>query len=96
MNCLTLRSKKDMKDISSEVLQSFNSALVKLTGFSRRSYAAELCETFFSNSARKMERSLNVSREMVKLGLHERRTGIRCLDNYGKRGRKKKKNFIQN
>ena len=85
-----------MKEITTEVLKSFNSALLKLTGFSRRSYAAELCETFFSNSVRKMERHLNVSREMVKLGLHERRTGIRCLDNYGKRGRKKKKNFIQN
>ena len=85
-----------MKEISSEVLKSFNSALVKLTGFTRRVYAAELCETFFGNSARKMERSLHVSREMVKLGLHERRTGIRCLDNYGQRGRKKKKIFIQN
>lgn len=77
--------------LAPEVMSSFSSALTKLTGYERRQYAAELCEQFFENSPRIMERRLNVSREMVELGLHERRTGIRCLDAYNKRGTKKKK-----
>ena len=81
--------------LASEVMSSFNSALNKLTGFERRQYAAELCEQFFENSPRIMERRLNVSREMVELGLNERRTGIRCLDAYEQRGSKKKEEIHQ-
>jgi hypothetical protein len=62
-----------------------------MTGHIRRSYAAELAITYFDGSARKTERALGVSRDMVTLGLHEARTGIRCIDNFKQRGRKKKK-----
>lgn len=74
-----------------EIIDSFNSALSKLTGYLRRAYAAELCEKFFDNSPREMEKVLKVGRAMVRLGLNERRTGIRCLDAYSMRGAKKKK-----
>ncbi len=76
--------------LAAEVIASFNSALSKLTGYKRRAYAAELCEKFFESSARKMERHLKVSREMVELGLNERRTGMRCVDAFEQRGAKKK------
>jgi len=72
------------------VISSFNSALCKLTGYEKRGFAAELCEEYFDNSPRKMERWFDVSRDMVTLGLHERRTGIRCIDAYNLRGAKKK------
>ena len=75
-------------DLQSKLL--YKSALKKLTGYKRRAFAAELCTTYFNGSARKTERALGVSREVVELGLHETRTGIRCLDNFGARGRKKK------
>lgn len=77
--------------LSPQVMKSFNSALSKLTGYERRQFAAELCITYFDNSPRMMERRLNISRNMVKLGLAERRTGIRCIENYDERGAKKKK-----
>lgn len=77
--------------LAPSVVLSFNSALSKLTGYKKREFAAELCEEYFDNSPRKMERSLEVSRNMVALGLHERRTGIRCMDAYELRGAKKKK-----
>jgi len=73
------------------VISSFNSALSKLTGYKKREFAAELCEEYFDSSPRKMERYFDVSRDMVSLGLQERRTGIRCLDAYELRGAKKKK-----
>ena len=72
------------------VISSFNSALSKLTGYKKREFAAELCEEYFDNSPRKMERYFDVSRDMVSLGLQERRTGIRCIDSYELRGAKKK------
>lgn len=78
-----------------KVIKSFNSALSKLTGYARREFAAELCEMYFDDSPRMMERRLNVSRDMVKLGLAERRTGIRCIESYDERGAKKKKRFMK-
>jgi hypothetical protein len=79
-----------MVELSSDVLLCFKSALTKLTGYKRREYAAELCELYFDNSARKMERELKIGRATIKLGQHERRSGIRCLDAYMLRGAKKK------
>ena len=84
-----MKSKK--VDLPPEVISSFNSALSKLTGYERRQFAAELCEKFFDSSARKMERYLKAGREMIELGLHERRTGIPYSDAFSKRGAKKKK-----
>ena len=80
-----------MKTLTSEVILSFNSALQKLTGYDRRALAAEICMEFFDNSPTKMERHLKVGREMVKLGLEEHRSGIRCVDAFNARGAKKKK-----
>ena len=81
-----------MAKLSSEMVETLNSGLNKLTGFQRRAYAAEICTIFFESSPRRMERYLKVSREMVELGMHELRTGIKCLDNFHLRGVKKKKN----
>ena len=79
-----------MQDLSPEVIESFNVALQKLTGHNRRAFAAKICIEFFDSSATKMERHLKVGREMVKLGLKENQSGIRCLDGYSLRGSKKK------
>lgn len=80
-----------MRNLSPEVLSSFKTALSLLTGYKKREFAAEIAEKFFDSSSRKMERKLGVKRDMVELGLHERRTGIRCIEAYEQRGRKKKK-----
>jgi hypothetical protein len=79
-----------MVDLSTDVLNCYNSALTKLTGYKRRAFAAELCELYFENSARKMERYLKIGRSTIKLGQHERSSGIRCMDAYKLRGAKKK------
>lgn len=39
-------------NLAPEVIGSFKSALTKLTGYARRVFAAELCETYFDNSSR--------------------------------------------
>ncbi|WKN44475.1 hypothetical protein [Tunicatimonas pelagia] len=80
-----------METLSPAVIESFNLALQKLTGYERRAYAAALAISHFDGSARKTERTLAVSRHMVELGLKERASGIRCLDAHTFKGRKKKK-----
>ena len=79
-----------MDKLTPQVIASFNSALEKLTGFSRRAHAAEICIEYFESSPTKMERHLKIGREMVKLGLKEYLSGIRCIDAYSLRGAKKK------
>lgn len=81
-----------MENLTPEVLSSFKTALSLLTGYKKRQLAAELAEKFFDGSARKTELHLGVRRDMVELGLHESRTGFRCVDAYSLRGRKKRKN----
>jgi hypothetical protein len=80
-----------MDTLPASVIASFNKGLKKLTGYARRSFAAQLAIAHFDGSARKTERALAVSRKMVELGLKEAETGIGCLDAHGLKGRKKKK-----
>lgn len=64
-------------------------AAQKLTGYRKRDFMAKVAEDYFAGSARKAETVFGWSRKSVQLGLHERRTGIRCVDNYSARGRHK-------
>jgi len=64
----------------------------KLTGYRKRDFMAKVAEDYFAGSARKAETVFGWSRKSVQLGLHERRTGLRCVDNYGARGRHKLRN----
>jgi len=64
-------------------------AAQKLTGYRKRDFMAKVTEDYFAGSARKAETVFGWSRKSVQLGLHERRTGIRCIDNYSARGRHK-------
>lgn len=75
--------------LTDEICKTIKSAATKLTGFKRRAYMAEVAEEYCGGSARKAERWFGWGRDAVQLGLHERRTGIRCLDNFAARGRKK-------
>jgi hypothetical protein len=80
-----------MKKLPKEVKESFNLALSLLKGNDRREYAASLSKKYFDGSPRKTERELNVSRDVVELGIKEQESGFRCIENFNLRGRKKKK-----
>lgn len=62
-------------------------AAKKLTGHRKRAFMAKVAEDYCDGSARKAETYLGWSRKAVQLGLHERRTGLVCQDNYQARGR---------
>src|ERR1700735_5074813 len=58
-------------------------------GFQRRSFQAEVATELCDGNARQAERRFGWGRETVEKGLHERRHGIRCLEDFVARGRRR-------
>jgi hypothetical protein len=75
--------------LSEEVKSTFKDAARKLTGHRKRDFIAKVAEDYFNGSARKAESVMGWKRISVQTGLHERRTGLVCVDNYRARGRHK-------
>jgi len=75
--------------LSEGVVETIKSAAGKLTGFARRQFQAEVAEQHCGGSPRQAERMFGWGREAVNTGLNERRTGIRCWDDFSSRGRHK-------
>lgn len=65
------------------------SAARKLTSFRRRQFQAEMTVQYCDGKPRRAEQIFGWGRDAVATGLGELRTGIRCLDNFGARGRHK-------
>lgn len=78
-----------MTELTDEVLQTIQSAAKLLTGYKRRQFQALMALKYCNGSARQAETTFGWGRTAVETGLNERRTGIRCLDAYELRGRKK-------
>ncbi len=78
-----------MTELSEAVLETIKSAAQKLTGWKRRLFQAETTIKYCEGNSRRAERCFGWGREAVSTGLHELRTGIRCVDNVQARGRKK-------
>ena len=78
-----------MTELTDEVLQTIPSAAKLLTGYKRRQFQALMALKYCNGSARQAETTFGWGRTAVGTGLNERRTGIRCLDAYELRGRKK-------
>ena len=61
----------------------------RLTGFPRRAFQAEVAAELCGGNARQAERRFGWGRETVEKGLHERQTGLRCLEDFVARGRRR-------
>jgi transposase len=73
---------------SAEILDALiRSGARRLTGFQRRAFQAEVATELCGGNARQAERRFGWGRETVEKGLHERRTGLRCLEDFVARGR---------
>jgi transposase len=59
----------------------------RLTGHQRRLFQAEVALALCGGSARRAERRFGWGRATVEQGLHELRTGVRCLENFSARRR---------
>jgi Rhodopirellula transposase DDE domain len=61
----------------------------RLTGYQRRLFQAEVAEELCGGSARLAERRFGWGRDTIEKGLHESRQGIRCLEDFAARGRRR-------
>lgn len=75
--------------MNDEMKELAKSACRRLTGFERRSYQADITIKYFNGSARKAEQEMGWGRESVKKGLKEAESGIKCVDNFQGRGKKR-------
>jgi len=75
--------------IDEKVKSTLKDAAKKLTGPKKRAFMAKATEDYFGGSARKAETYLGWKRQAVQKGLHERRVGVTCMDNYQARGARK-------
>lgn len=75
--------------LTASAIEDIRLAAKKLTGFKRRQFQAEMAVKYCNSSARLAETRFRWDRSTVTKALGERRTGIRCLDNFSQRGRKK-------
>src|SRR5947209_2676936 len=78
-----------MAALREDVIQTIQLAAKLLTGSRRRQFQAETALAYCQGSARQAEKIFGWGRAAVATGLNELRTGIRCLDAYHRRGRKK-------
>jgi DDE family transposase len=61
----------------------------RLTGYRRRLFQAEVAMTLCGGCARRAERRFGWGRETVEKGLHETRYGLRCVEDFAARGRRR-------
>jgi hypothetical protein len=60
-----------------------------LRGVDRRLFLARTVRVLGANGQRRAERELGWNRVTIRKGMHELTTGIRCVDAFGLRGRKR-------
>lgn len=78
-----------MAELTDSTRHDIRSAAQLLTGFKRRRFQAEMALKYCNGSARQAETTFGWGRAAVETGLNELRSGIRCLDAYDLRGRKR-------
>ena len=61
----------------------------QLTGYRRRQFQAEVARALCGGSPRAVEERFGWGRETVRKGLTEARTGIRCVEDFAARGRRR-------
>jgi len=61
----------------------------RLTGYQRRLFQAEVATALCGGCARQAERRFGWGRETVEKGLHESRHGVRCVEDFAARGRRR-------
>lgn len=62
----------------------------RLTGSQRRLFQAQVCTSLCEGKPRLAERRFGWGRQTIQKGLHELQGGIRCLENFKARGRRRR------
>lgn len=78
-----------LAELTESVKETIKSAAGKLTGFRRRQFQAEMAIKYCQGNPRRAEQVFGWGRDAVNTGLGELRTGIRCIENFSARGRRR-------
>jgi hypothetical protein len=78
-----------MEDTTDHIDALLRSGARRLTGYQRRLFQAEVAAELCGGSARLAERRFGWGRDTVEKGLHESLKGVRCLENFAARGRRR-------
>ena len=78
-----------MKKMDQEKKELIQDAVKRLKNYERRKYQGKIAIDYFEGSARKAEREMGWCRKAVKVGIKELETGIRCINRYQERGKKR-------
>jgi hypothetical protein len=77
-------------DTAAEPLDALiRSGARRLTGFRRRAFLAEVATALCDGNPRQAERRFGWGRDTVAKGLHEAQRGMRCLEHFAARGRRR-------
>jgi len=75
--------------LTDALTETIQSAARKLTSHRRREFQAEMTLKYCQGSARRAERVFGWGRDAVRTGLNEVCSGMRCVENFAARGRRK-------
>jgi hypothetical protein len=78
-----------MDDSDDRIDDLLRLAARSLTGHRRRRFQAEVTRVLCAGHARRAERRFGWGRANVETGLHERDSGIRCVESFGTRGQRR-------
>lgn len=78
-----------LAELTESAKEAIRSAARKLTGFRRRQFQAEMAIKYCRGKPRRAEQVFGWGRDAVNTGLGELRTGIRCVENFSARWRRK-------
>lgn len=83
-----------LAELTESMRETIRSAARRLTGFQRRQFQAEMAIKYCRGNPRRAEGVFGWGRDAVNTGLNELRSGIRCVENYSTRGRRKSEEKI--
>lgn len=78
-----------MDQLPDQQIATLKDAARKLTGAKRRAFQAQVTLDYLDGNARQAETVFGWYRKTVELGLHELRTGLRCVERFSARGNRK-------
>jgi hypothetical protein len=82
-----------MDDVRQQYDQLLGVGAKRLTGYRRRLFQAQVCLTLCGGNAREAECRFGWGRQTVSKGIKEYQSGIRCVENFHARGRRRREDL---
>ena len=81
-------------ELTDSLIAFFNDTAQTLKGSARRIFMARTVKELGPGGQRRAERELGWSRVTIRKGTHEVESGLRCVDNFAARGRKRTEDHL--